>query len=213
MIFNWVIMRYVVIFIIVILSFQAKIFAQERDTLVDKIPSTAKSRAFPEFAGMQMPPDSVSIPVLHQDLKSGFELQNPVLPNLNFNLTKGWKTETGSLLGLRSLNTFPFMISPLSLYGGSILDVYQGTYGIRTYQLNNRLSVGTAGYSEKSFNAYSQQSGINWQTNYSSSLFVGYKFSEKFSISAGFTIQRNGCLLYTSPSPRDRQKSRMPSSA
>jgi hypothetical protein len=23
----------------------------------------------------------------------------------------------------------------------------------------------------------------------------------------------NGCLLYTSPSPRDRQKSRMPSSA
>ena len=25
--------------------------------------------------------------------------------------------------------------------------------------------------------------------------------------------QENGCLLYTSPSPRDRQKSRMPSSA
>ena len=25
--------------------------------------------------------------------------------------------------------------------------------------------------------------------------------------------KRNGCLLYTSPSPRDRQKSRMPSSA
>ena len=30
----------------------------------------------------------------------------------------------------------------------------------------------------------------------------------------GITItQFNGCLLYTSPSPRDRQKSRMPSSA
>ena len=27
------------------------------------------------------------------------------------------------------------------------------------------------------------------------------------------TIVRNTCLLYTSPSPRDRQKSRMPSSA
>ena len=25
--------------------------------------------------------------------------------------------------------------------------------------------------------------------------------------------RKNGCLLYTSPSPRDRQKSRMPSSA
>ena len=28
-----------------------------------------------------------------------------------------------------------------------------------------------------------------------------------------FTVQGNNCLLYTSPSPRDRQKSRMPSSA
>ena len=27
------------------------------------------------------------------------------------------------------------------------------------------------------------------------------------------TVQKNICLLYTSPSPRDRQKSRMPSSA
>ena len=28
-----------------------------------------------------------------------------------------------------------------------------------------------------------------------------------------FQITGHGCLLYTSPSPRDRQKSRMPSSA
>ena len=185
-------MRYILVFIIVILSFPVQIFAQERDTMVDKKPSTGKSRAFPEFAGMQMPPDSVSVPVLYQDLKSGFELQNPALPNLNFNMTNGWKTQTGSLLGLRGTGVFPFLNNPLSLYGGSILDVYQGTYGIRTYQLNNRLSVGTAGYSERSFNTYSQQLGIYRQTNFNSSLFVGYKFSEKFSISAGFTIQRNG---------------------
>lgn len=184
-------MRYVVFFIVIFLSFQGQVFAQERDTLVEKISST-KSRIFPEFAGMQMPPDSASFPVLHQDLKSGFELQKPALPNFNFNMTKVWRTETGSLLDLRGTGVFPFMNNPLRLYGGSILDIYQGTYGIRTYQLNNRLSVGTAGYSEKSFNAYSQQSGIYRQTNYSSSLFVGYKFSEKFSISAGFTIQRNG---------------------
>ena len=30
---------------------------------------------------------------------------------------------------------------------------------------------------------------------------------------SGLTILRGACLLYTSPSPRDRQKSRMPSSA
>ena len=33
---------------------------------------------------------------------------------------------------------------------------------------------------------------------------------EKYNLDA---IQLHGCLLYTSPSPRDRQKSRMPSSA
>ena len=32
-------------------------------------------------------------------------------------------------------------------------------------------------------------------------------------IKAISVIGTNGCLLYTSPSPRDRQKSRMPSSA
>ena len=29
----------------------------------------------------------------------------------------------------------------------------------------------------------------------------------------GYLVHARGCLLYTSPSPRDRQKSRMPSSA
>ena len=33
------------------------------------------------------------------------------------------------------------------------------------------------------------------------------------SITANFEVLINSCLLYTSPSPRDRQKSRMPSSA
>ena len=32
-------------------------------------------------------------------------------------------------------------------------------------------------------------------------------------VGATFTAERDSCLLYTSPSPRDRQKSRMPSSA
>ena len=34
-----------------------------------------------------------------------------------------------------------------------------------------------------------------------------------FNIVAWIVVSENGCLLYTSPSPRDRQKSRMPSSA
>ena len=45
-------------------------------------------------------------------------------------------------------------------------------------------------------------------TNYSGLYFMGLQWMYS-SKSAQFI----GCLLYTSPSPRDRQKSRMPSSA
>ena len=40
-----------------------------------------------------------------------------------------------------------------------------------------------------------------------------YLFSKLFPSKKYIVILRNPCLLYTSPSPRDRQKSRMPSSA
>ena len=36
---------------------------------------------------------------------------------------------------------------------------------------------------------------------------------EEFDFREGAFEQHDNCLLYTSPSPRDRQKSRMPSSA
>ena len=45
--------------------------------------------------------------------------------------------------------------------------------------------------------------------------FLGHKVEEAIiTVPAYFSdAQRKACLLYTSPSPRDRQKSRMPSSA
>ena len=52
-------------------------------------------------------------------------------------------------------------------------------------------------------------------------LLVTFDNGESFTYPAEFLrvespsaeVQGHGCLLYTSPSPRDRQKSRMPSSA
>ena len=38
-------------------------------------------------------------------------------------------------------------------------------------------------------------------------------FNENEAVKHEESIQPKDCLLYTSPSPRDRQKSRMPSSA
>ena len=46
------------------------------------------------------------------------------------------------------------------------------------------------------------------------SLLVGTFTGVKYIVNLTDTINGNrACLLYTSPSPRDRQKSRMPSSA
>ena len=48
-------------------------------------------------------------------------------------------------------------------------------------------------------------------------LFANFSLAEKWDMAlaygAGNFHSANACLLYTSPSPRDRQKSRMPSSA
>ena len=39
------------------------------------------------------------------------------------------------------------------------------------------------------------------------------KYGGEYLVRGGNNVTVEGCLLYTSPSPRDRQKSRMPSSA
>ena len=183
-------MRFVVAFIIVILSFRLQVSAQERDTLLEII-APYKSETLPGLAGMPKTSGSASMPILLKDFKSGYEFQNPALPNINFNSMTGWKIETGNSLGIRSIYGFYFYNNPIGLYGNSGWDIYSGFYGVRTYQVNNKLFIGTSGYSDKSLNEYSQKSGYYRQTNYNSSLFVGYKFSEKFSIQAGFSIQRN----------------------
>ena len=56
-----------------------------------------------------------------------------------------------------------------------------------------------------------------YNISFSASILDGWKLYSQFSPDEGAlpTSFRfiNNCLLYTSPSPRDRQKSRMPSSA
>ena len=44
-------------------------------------------------------------------------------------------------------------------------------------------------------------------------VFARYEAPKAYSAAAGHRILHDGCLLYTSPSPRDKRQSRMPSSA
>ena len=55
--------------------------------------------------------------------------------------------------------------------------------------------------------------GIGLATKYSVLVFVGMGIISGIGCGLGYIAPVSTCLLYTSPSPRDRQKSRMPSSA
>ena len=44
-------------------------------------------------------------------------------------------------------------------------------------------------------------------------VIVDFVYPLEFADILGFNVVANNCLLYTSPSPRDRTRSRMPSSA
>ena len=59
------------------------------------------------------------------------------------------------------------------------------------------------------FGAIGVELGFGPYVTYATSIII---FSGASQI-VFFQLLSNGCLLYTSPSPRDRQKSRMPSSA
>jgi len=177
-------MRFIAASLIAMLCLFGEISAQEKDTI--NMVKTAKSSLT-----LPMHPDYESNPVFQQGSDQGIALRTPVLQAMNFNPNIGWRIESGSLFGIRSLNSFPFGNRLNLFYSQSVWDYYLEIYGIRTYLVNNKFFVGTAGFSDKYFNEYSHKPEIYRQTNYSSSLFVGYKFSEKFSISASFTIQRN----------------------
>src|SRR5674476_1708910 len=81
-----------------------------------------------------------------------------------------------------------------------------------------RQSFGKAAMANKSSSGDGMfQTNLDNSSSFNSDAILSYNKSlGKFDISAAGGVNyaySNTCLLYTSPSPRDRQKSRMPSSA
>ena len=75
-------------------------------------------------------------------------------------------------------------------------------------------TLGAYGFDLYQAQEYALDNGLpgidKWQREHADSWARWLKGDKLYS---GGTIKPNTCLLYTSPSPRDRQKSRMPSSA
>lgn len=176
-------MRFAIVILVVICYFQSQGFAQEADSLGHS--ATYKSKVNPEILGLQPEKGFMVEPVITNDFRNSFNSYSFALPLMNFNFQKGWEVQTG----IGSMLNTPFRINSDGFFRLNGWDSYMGFYGSRTYQVNDKLFFGTSSFSDKSFNGYAPKSVFSNQTNYGSSLFVGYKFSEKFSIHAGFSIQ------------------------
>jgi hypothetical protein len=168
--------KFLVLILIISLSFQGLITAQERDTLVERIANSEKFKVFQESHDQLMVPGAVAMPLLFQDF-SGLDFGYPRVPKLNFQAQNRWKINWEPTFGIGTMGGF-------SGWKDS-----QGYYGSRTYKATDKLYIGTSTFSDRTILGNPSNRGIFSQTNYSSSMFVGYKFSDKFSISAGFTIQ------------------------
>jgi hypothetical protein len=182
-------MKFVIGVVIVILGFSGQISAQENDTIVQKI-AGGKSKYLME-APVGILSESPKFPLQTDGIINGSDFQLPVLMPVNHDFLNGWNIGKGSSVWKETVYDITFGIHPFGLYRRSMWELYEGEYAARTYQVNNKLFIGTSGYSFRSFDEHSKNTGMVRQTNFNSSLFVGYKFSDKFSISAGFSIRSN----------------------
>jgi hypothetical protein len=120
---------------------------------------------------------------------NGYGFDNYHLPQLNLQSSKAWKFDQNTLPG--SVN-YGYMTvwnyNPL-FYGLPGNAVYFGLYGTAIRQVNDKLSIGTSMFMPDK--ARMMTGPFNGNT-INSSIYVGYKLSDKFSIKAGMNIRHYG---------------------
>jgi len=124
------------------------------------------------------------------NLKGGYGFDNYVSPHISLQNSKSWKFDINSVLGTvnyHNMTMWDYNHLSHSLTGSNN---YFGLYGHGTYKVNDKLYFGSMVYLDKSPDKFSLMYGGSNGTNYSGSVFVGYKVSDKVSIKAGVSIQR-----------------------
>ncbi len=110
-----------------------------------------------------------------------------LLPKVNFQALKVLKFDQNRISGnvtygyMTLWNYNPFRYSPIGNMG------YFGLYGTSIRQVNDKLYLGTSMLIPDKTGTITGPFNGN---SFNSSIFVGYKFSEKFSIKAGMNIHR-----------------------
>jgi hypothetical protein len=192
-------MKYSILTLVFVTFLLFNAVAQESDSLYVK--KSNVSTAMPVQL-LQMNADSVvphdfGVEVgtsVFTNFKHGFGFNQYVAPRFSFSPHKSWRVD---LLGTMGVTRFEDM--PLYSYYLNEYPVMNGRYyyssliGQATYAVNEKLFLGGAGFVSQTFQAENEMNpAIKNLTNYGSSLFVGYKFSDKFSVQAEFSISKFG---------------------
>ena len=115
----------------------------------------------------------------------------------------------------RFYEVFPYSLREVNDYKTQVLIIEskEGLYfGFKNYQTNETMRINN--HLRDQERALSDKNGI--VIDFDGDSIEGYNFFISSSGSVGdatVTDEKESCLLYTSPSPRDKRQSRMPSSA
>jgi hypothetical protein len=124
------------------------------------------------------------------NLKGGYGFDNYVSPHFSFQTSKSWKFDINTILGTVNYHNMTFWNYNHLFRGLTGNNNYFGLIGQGTYKVNDKLYLGSMVYIDKSLDKFNLMTGNPNGTNYSGSVFVGYKFSDKVSIQAGVSVQR-----------------------
>ena len=121
-----------------------------------------------------------------------------------------WLSQT---FATRTENVTPFLVS---FWQGSMELTPSSDTWVDQSRLEAKI-INTEGNYAETFNAAVEAGDIDPQTGFGPVLWDSWETNwtgvDVINTTRERTETQGGCLLYTSPSPRDRQKSRMPSSA
>lgn len=124
------------------------------------------------------------------NLNGGYGIENYFSPRFSFKPAKSWRFDVNTTLGSVTFHNMTIWDYYHISRGLTGMNSYFGLNGQGTYQVNDKLYFGTMVFLDKSFNQMQINTGLENKTNHGGSLFVGYKFSDKFSMQAGFELRR-----------------------
>jgi hypothetical protein len=180
-------MRLLVLIFIIIVAQTGCVTAQDKELLKDLLKLSDKVDTLPlkphYESGIEVGSSFTS------NLKGGYGFNNYVSPHFSFQSPNSWQFNVNPVLGTLNYHNMSLLNSnrPFSNLTGN--SSYFGLYGQGTYKMNDKLYVGTSVYIDKMADNFQIMNGLQNKTNYTGSMFVGYKFSDKVSIQAGVSVQ------------------------